>query len=79
MSTASDMHTALSASGLEYAGLSTNGFNLFGDRRSIDEAKQWLHAVGVAEALRRELMETRDHLDRLTQHHNEQCPCGAIF
>ena len=37
------IHSALKDAGLEYAALSWNGFNLFGDRKSIEEAKRLLH------------------------------------
>ena len=38
-----DIHDALKEAGLEYAALSWNGFNLFGERKSIEEAKRLLH------------------------------------
>ena len=37
------MHDALKEAGLEYAALSWNGFDLFGERKSIEEAKRLLH------------------------------------
>ena len=37
------IHDALKAANLEYAALSWNGFDLFGERKSIQEAKRLLH------------------------------------
>jgi hypothetical protein len=48
-------HDALTHAAIPYAGLSWGGFNLFGDRRSIDEAKRMQHEVGTIPALRAEI------------------------
>jgi hypothetical protein len=52
MTDASKTHFALTNAGLEYSAMSWGGFNLFGDRKSIDEAKRLLHAAGTVEALK---------------------------
>ena len=46
------MHFALTNAGLEYSAMSWGGFNLFGDRKSIDEAKRLLHMAGAVPALK---------------------------
>lgn len=53
-----DIHEVLTAANLEYAAMSWNGFNLFGDRKSIDEAKRLLHnSDSRMPALERRLLE----------------------
>lgn len=38
-----------------YYGLSWNGFNIIGDRKSVDEVKRLLNAESIIEALRQRL------------------------
>ena len=52
-----DIHQALTAADLEYSAMSWSGFNLFGDRASIDEAKRMQHAAGTVPALRDRIKE----------------------
>lgn len=53
-------HDALTSANLEYASLSWGGFNLFGDRKSIDEAKHLQHEAGNVEVYYRpELLASR--------------------
>lgn len=55
---ANRFHDALSAANIEYAGLSWGGFNLFGERRSVDEAKRLLHnSDSVLPAVREQLLD----------------------
>lgn len=58
---ASMLHSILTAANVDYATLSWNGFNLFGDRKSIDEAKRLLHnSDSRMPALERLLKEMKD-------------------
>jgi hypothetical protein len=42
--TAAELHNALIFSGKEYSALSWNGFNVFGDAKSIAEIKRLIYA-----------------------------------
>lgn len=50
-------HDALKAAGVEYAALSWGGFDLYGDHKSIQEARRFLHEAGTVPALRERLLE----------------------
>lgn len=56
-------HAALTKFDLEYAALSWGGFNLFGDRKSIEEAKRLQHLAGNATAYREEIGRLRARAD----------------
>lgn len=43
---ASKFHDALTAADLSYSGLSWSGFNIFGNRESVEEVKRLQHEVG---------------------------------
>jgi hypothetical protein len=57
--TASSMHKILAASGIEYAAMSWGGHNLFGDAKSIEEARRLLHEAGKVDPLQNELCKAR--------------------
>jgi hypothetical protein len=57
--TAAKFHDALQKSGLQYAAMSWGGYNVFGDKASIDEIKRLHHLAGTVPALRDELLATR--------------------
>lgn len=48
---------ALTTSGVEYAGISWGGFELFGNRRSIDEFKRLQHRAAQTEYFQERLIE----------------------
>ena len=47
------------------AGISWSGFNLSGDRRSIDEVKRLIHVEGRADDLRREVIALRTQAQKV--------------
>lgn len=57
--TTDDMHRRLwdaaTATGLEFAALSWGGFNIIGDRQSIDEVRRLFNADALVDALRARL------------------------
>jgi hypothetical protein len=57
MTTAFRMHDALTKAGLEYSALSWGGFNLFGDRASIEEAERIKHNSDILPAIRDQLVD----------------------
>lgn len=70
------IHDALTAAGLEYSALSWGGFNLFGDEKSIEEAKRLLHnSDSRMPALEIELRQTRSLLSPEGAR-TAECHCG---
>lgn len=57
-----DFYDALNATNKEYAALSWNGFNLWGDRKSIKEVNRLIHKESFIEPLQNRLKETQDRL-----------------
>lgn len=55
----SAIHAALRAADLSYSALSWNGFNLVGDRASIDEVKRLIHVEGRMKCLQETLYNER--------------------
>lgn len=60
-------HDAFQAANIEYSGMSWDGFNLFGDRRSIDEARRLRHEAEKVSALQTQLIEARAALSAAPQ------------
>lgn len=56
---AHEIHYALAAADIEYSGLSWGGFNIFGDRKSIEEVKRLQHLADTVPHLQAELMKAR--------------------
>lgn len=51
-------HAALTAANLEYAGMSWGGFNLFGDRESVQKACRMRHDAETLPIIRDQLVDT---------------------
>jgi hypothetical protein len=60
----SKFYDALNAAGFEYAALSTGGINLFGDSKSIDTAKRWMHEAEQVAWLKSEIVRLQSELKR---------------
>ena len=58
-------HDALTTANIEYSGLSWGGFNLFGNRKSINEAMRLLHEAGKVPVLMRQIVEERQRAQGL--------------
>lgn len=52
-------YDALNAAGFEYAAFSCNGINLFGDDKSIEAAKRWMHGHDQVAWLKSEIVRLR--------------------
>jgi hypothetical protein len=57
------------------AGISWNGFNLFGDQKSIDEIRRLIHVEDRAKYLQRELLD----LHRQPKMPGEKCVMGPVM
>lgn len=55
-----EFHNALAVAGIEYAGFSCNGVDLFGTSESIDALKRWHHAAGTIPDLQAEIKRARE-------------------
>lgn len=58
------MHTVLTASGMEYSALSWSGFELFGNRKSIDEVHRLIGVEARVKELEERLIEAESQLPR---------------
>lgn len=55
MTSANEFHKALAEAGLEYSNVSWNGFNVFGDEKSIAEVKRLRSIATKVELLEKRL------------------------
>ncbi len=62
---------ALDAMGISYSQLSWDGYNVFGDKESIEEVKRMQHLAGTVPALRERLATTLKLVEAYEKAHDD--------